>query len=155
MKQRLKLVLLIMLAGLLNSAKGQVVDTTYDKKLADSLGADDYGMKMYVLVLLKTGSNKVTDKTVRDSLFAGHMSNIGRLADIGKLVVAGPLKKNDKEYRGIFVLNVARKEDARKLLESDPAVKANLLEAELYEWYGSAALPMYLPFYKKLEKKKM
>ncbi len=155
MKQRLKLVLVIVLVGLLNSAKGQVVDTAYDKKLADSLGADDYGMKMYVLVLLKTGSNRVTDKTVRDSLFAGHMSNIGRLADIGKLVVAGPLKKNDKEYRGIFVLNVARKEDARKLLESDPAVKANLLEAELYEWYGSAALPMYLPFYKKLEKKKM
>ncbi len=155
MKQRLKLVLVIVLVGLLNSAKGQVVDTAYDKKLADSLGADDYGMKMYVLVLLKTGSNRVTDKTVRDSLFAGHMSNIGRLADIGKLVVAGPLKKNDKEHRGIFVLNVARKEDARKLLESDPAVKANLLEAELYEWYGSAALPMYLPFYKKLEKKKM
>lgn len=155
MKQRLKLVLVIVLVGLLNSANGQVVDTTYDKKLADSLGADDYGMKMYVLVLLKTGRNKVEDKTVRDSLFAGHLRNIGRLADVGKLVVAGPLKKNDKEYRGIFILNVASEDAARTLLDSDPAVKAKLLEAELYEWYGSAALPMYLPFYKKLEKKKM
>jgi uncharacterized protein YciI len=97
----------------------------------------------------------VTDKVVRDSLFAGHMQNISRLADVGKLVVAGPLEKNAKEYRGIFILNAAGIPDANKLLESDPAVRAKLLDAELYEWYGSAALPMYLQFYKKLEKRKM
>jgi uncharacterized protein YciI len=136
-------------------ASGQVPDTTYDKKLADSLGADEYGMKMYVLVLLKTGSNTITDKVLRDSLFAGHMQNIGRLADAGKLVVAGPLKKNEKEYRGIFILNAGGIAEAKKILDTDTAVSARLLEAELYEWYGSAALPMYLPFYKKLEKRKM
>ncbi len=136
-------------------ASGQVPDATYDKKLADSMGADEYGMKMYVLVLLKTGSNTITDKVVRDSLFAGHMQNIGRLADAGKLVVAGPLKKNEKEYRGIFILNASEIAEAKKLLDTDPAVSARMLEAELYEWYGSAALPMYLPFYKKLEKRKM
>lgn len=136
-------------------ATGQVLDTTYDKKLADSLGADEYGMKMYVLVLLKTGSNTITDKVVRDSLFAGHMQNIGRLADAGKLVVAGPLKKNEKEYRGIFILNAGGIAEAKELLATDPAIVARMLEAELYEWYGSAALPMYLPFYKKLEKRKM
>ena len=75
----------------------------YDKPLADSLGADDYGMKMYVLVILKTGSNVSETKTVTDSLFNGHMQNIGRLVESGKLIVSGPIKKNDKNYRGIFI----------------------------------------------------
>lgn len=68
----------------------------YDKALADSLGGDDYGMKSYVLVILKTGSNSTDNKQLIDSLFRGHMDNIGRLADAGKLIVAGPLKKMKK-----------------------------------------------------------
>src|SRR5215211_774238 len=89
--------------------------TRYDKSLADSLGADDYGMKRYVLVILKTGPAKV-DKPTSDSLFAGHMKNMGRMVDMGKLVVAGPLQKNDNNYRGIFILNVRTIDEAKTLL---------------------------------------
>ena len=124
----------------------------YNKTLADSLGADNYGMKSYVLVLLKTGTNKLENKAKVDSLFRGHMENIGRLAKEGKLVVAGPLKKNEKSYRGIFILNVKTVEEAQVLLQTDPAVKEKLLEAECLGWYGSAALPMYLPFHEQVEK---
>jgi len=127
---------------------------SYNKTLADSLGSDDYGMKMYVLVMLKTGSVTL-DKKITDSLFNGHMANIGRLASEGKLVVAGPFKKNDKNYRGIFIFNVKTIEEANTILMTDPAVKAKVLDAELYEWYGSAALPMYLPYHSKLQKKEM
>lgn len=125
----------------------------YDKVLADSLGADDYGMKMYVLVILKTGPVNTSDKSTTDSLFGGHLQNIRRMANQGKLVVAGPLEKNEKNYRGIFILNVKTVEEARLLLETDPAIHAKLLEADLYGWYGSAALPMYLPASEKIEKK--
>jgi len=127
----------------------------YEKGLADSLGGDDYGMKPYVLVILKTGTNKIDKKETVDSLFQGHMANINRLASIGKLVVAGPLKKNDKHYRGIFILNVKTVEEASVLLASDPAVKEKLLDAELFQWYGSAALPEYRKAHEKIEKKKM
>ena len=72
----------------------------------------------------------------------------------GKLIVAGPLKKNDKTYRGIFILDV-KKEEAASILETDPAIKAKLLEPEIYEWYGSAALPIYLPYHEKVQKTKM
>lgn len=126
--------------------------STYDKTLADSLGADEYGMKMYVLAILKTGPANTENKTVTDSLFKGHMNNIGRLAKEGKLIVAGPLKKNDKAYRGIFILNASSIEEARRLVDSDPAVKAGIFEVELYQWYGSAALPTYLPNHDKIEK---
>lgn len=136
-------------------AGAQNLNPKYDKSLADSLGGDDYGMKKYTLVMLKTGSATVSDKSVSDSLFRGHMQNIGRLASEGKLVVAGPLQKNDKAYRGIFILNVKTTEEAKALLDSDPAVKAGLLDFELYGWYGSSALPMYLNYHDKVEKKKM
>jgi uncharacterized protein YciI len=127
----------------------------YDKQLADSLGADDYGMKSYMLIILKTGPSNATNKKIIDSLFAGHMQNIGRLATEGKLIVAGPLGKNEQAYRGIFIFDVATKEAAEALLQTDPAIKAGLLAADIYLWYGSAALPMYLPFNDKVEKIKM
>lgn len=130
-------------------------NSTYDKALADSLKSDDYGMKMYVLVMLKTGPNQSEKKQTVDSLFAGHLQNIERLANEGKLVVAGPLRKNEKQYRGIFIFNVKTIEEANQLLASDPAVQQKLLEAELFQWYGSAALPMYLPYHDKIQKTKM
>ncbi|MGN6420630.1 MAG: YciI family protein [Pseudobacter sp.] len=126
----------------------------YNKALADSLGADKYGMKMYVFVILKTGSNTNTDKTKLDGLFRGHMENITKLASSGKLVVAGPFKKNDRSFRGIFILNVKTTAEALELLDKDPAIKEKVLEAEILEWYGSAALPMYLPFHDKVGEQK-
>lgn len=125
----------------------------YDKALADSLGSDEYGMKAFVLVILKTGTNQEASKEVRDSLFRGHMANINRLVTDKKLIVAGPLGKNDKTYRGIFILDVKTVEEAAALVQTDPAVKAKIFDVELFPWYGSAALPMYLKYVDKVTKK--
>lgn len=140
--------------AILSCTSASAQQTTYNKHLADSLGADEYGMKSYVLVILKTGSNTTAAKPVVDSLFKGHMANIEKLAKEGKLVVAGPIHKNEKQYRGIFILNVKTIEEANSLLQTDPAVKGKLLDAELYKWYGSAALPLYLPSHDKVTKTK-
>jgi uncharacterized protein YciI len=83
------------------------------------------------------------------------MQNITRLVDEGKLIVAGPMGKNDKTYRGIFILkNIGTLEEAKEVLQTDPAIKAGLLDMELYNWYGSAALSEYLPFSDKIWKAK-
>lgn len=116
----------------------------YDSTLARSLGADEYGMKSYVLVILKTGPNLSTDKAFRDSCFAGHFSNMERMTELGKLVVAGPMGKNDASIRGIFILACKDIAEAEALLQGDLAVKEGLLKAEYFNWYGSAALPLYL-----------
>ena len=148
---------LILLTFLLLSAvtvSAQKDNPAYEKALADSLGGDDYGMKMYTFVILKTGETKIEDKSVVDSLFRGHMDIINKLAENGKLVVAGPMKKNERTYRGIFILNVTTNEEAMQLLEGDPAILSGMLAVELYQWYGSAALPMYLGYHEKVEKKK-
>lgn len=132
-----------------------VANANYDSGLADKLGADDYGMKMYYLVILKTGTNKTTNQAVIDESFKGHMLNINRLVDEEKLIVAGPLAKNENSYRGIFILNnIASVEEAHEILKSDPAIEAGLLDYEVYGWYGSAALPLYLPYSDKIWKLK-
>jgi uncharacterized protein YciI len=131
-----------------------VSNPNYDTELAQKLGADDYGMKSYILVILKTGTNQTTDKTLIDNSFRGHLDNITRLVEQGKMIIAGPLGKNDKTYRGIFILNVTTFEEAEKLLQADPAIKKGLLDVELYNWYGSAALPGYLEFSDKIWKVK-
>lgn len=144
MKTKLLLPLFVLISWTAFAQTAPAINPKYDSTLAKSFGGDEYGMKMYVLVILKTGPVTVDDKARRDSLFVGHMQNINRLVEINKMVVAGPLGKNDKSYRGIFILNVTTFEEATELLAADPAISEKMLEAELFKWYGSAALPAYL-----------
>jgi uncharacterized protein YciI len=130
---------------------GQTYNLNYDSTLAKSLNADDFGMKKYVLVLLKKGTNTAIDKSTKDSLLAGHMKNINRLAENGSLVVAGPMGKNDS-YVGIFILNVETYDEAKQILETDPTIKEKYFDADLFLWYGSAALQETLKIHKKIER---
>jgi uncharacterized protein YciI len=113
-------------------------DPAYDESLAKRVGADERGMKMYVFVLLKSGK-KTFEKEERAKLIAGHMENIGRLAEARTLVLAGPFAENDS-IRGIYVFDVRTKEEAEKLVVTDPAVAAGVFDVEFRLWYGSAAL---------------
>jgi uncharacterized protein YciI len=130
----------------------QTKNPNYDETLAKKLGGDDFGMKNYVFVILKTGENKTSDKEERNKLFRGHMENIQRLVDEGKLIIAGPFGENDKTWRGLFILNVKSVEEAKELVQTDPAIKAGIFDVELVPWYGSAALPEYLPASDKIWK---
>lgn len=124
----------------------------YDSALAAKLGGDENGMKRYMLVILKTGSNQNTDQAFLDSCFAGHFANMDRLVKEGKLIVAGPISKNEKTYRGIFILNVSTMEEAQAIVQTDPAIHAKILDTEIYTWYGSAALPVYLDYVDRIVK---
>lgn len=126
----------------------------YDAELAEKLGADQYGMKSYVFVLLKTGTNTSTDQAFIQECFRSHMENIGKLAKEAKLVVAGPMGKNENQYRGLFILNTASFDEAKKWLEGDKAIAEELLEPVFYNWYGSAALPLYLEDAEKIARQK-
>lgn len=137
------------------SGETAAANPRFDRALAEKLGADDYGMKSYFLVILKTGSNTTADKDLISESFRGHMNNINRLVESGQLIVAGPLGKNDKNYRGIFILSgIKSMDEAKELLLTDLAIKNKILDFDIFTWYGSAALSEYLPASDKVWKLK-
>ena len=115
---------------------------TYDRALAERLGADERGMRAYVLVILKTGPTRVPDGEKRTEMFAGHFANMSRLSKAGKLVLAGPFTEDPDKWRGLFVFAVADVDEARSLVNTDPVIVNGEMVAEYHRWYGSAATMM-------------
>jgi uncharacterized protein len=126
--------------------------TGYDAALAQRLGADERGMRMYVLVILKTGPNTTATDEEKKRLFEGHFANINRLANEGKLAVAGPFGRNDRQWRGLYLFNVATVAEAEELTRSDPAVAAGIFTVEATPWYGTAALQEVTGIHRRIEK---
>lgn len=124
----------------------------YDSSYAARLGADDYGMKVYVMAFLKTGPNRSNDPEVRKNLQKGHMDNIIRMAENGDLLLAGPFMDTGS-LRGIYIFDVRTIEEARKLTETDPAIQAGSLVMELKKWYGPATLKEIAEMNKKATRK--
>ena len=120
----------------------------FDQQLADQLGADEYGMKKYVMAFLKMGPNRDQDSATAAQLQRAHMDNIKRLANAKKLIVAGPFL-DAGDVRGIYIFNVETVEEAEALTRTDPAIKAGRLVMELHPWYGSAALIQSAELHKK------
>lgn len=126
--------------------------TNYDEALARSLGADDYGMRAYVLVILRSGPTPVPAGEERTAMFQGHFANMKRLADDGKLVLAGPLDGIEGR-RGIFVLATADIEEARRLVATDPVIEKGEMVADFHTYYGSAGLMTINELHGKIAKK--
>ncbi len=112
----------------------------YDAELARRHGADERGMRRYVLVVLKTGPTRVPEGEARQAMFAGHFANMERLAKAGKLAVAGPFVQSESGWRGLFIYAVETIEEAQALTATDPVIIAGEMVAEYHPWYGSAAL---------------
>jgi len=111
----------------------------YDAALARQLGADENGMRSYVLVILKTGPTPVPKGEKRDAMFKGHFANMQRLSKQGKLAYAGPLDKVDG-WRGLFIFAVSTIEEAKQLTGTDPVIINGEMVAEYHLHFGSAAL---------------
>ena len=126
----------------------------YDETLAKSVGADERGMRAFVLVILKTGPAKVAAGPERDEMFKGHFANIKRLASEGKLAVAGPLDGVDG-WRGLYIFAVPEIEEARKLVASDPVVMKGEMVPEFHKFYGAATLMLVNEAYPKVAKNPM
>lgn len=144
--------LLLLFSLFIISTQISVAQSEYDPKLAEELGADSFGMKKYVIAFLYRG-DKVADYTEseRAKLQESHLANINRMAEEGKLVMAGPFFGNE-ELRGLYFFAVESIEEAKALTETDPSIQAGVLKMDLKEWYGSAALMMMNEMHMKVAK---
>ena len=136
------------------AAAQEPASVAFDAALARSVGADEYGMRNFVLVILKTGAKQVPAGKDRDEMFKGHFANMNRLAEAGKLVHAGPLDGVDS-WRGLFIFAVTDIDEAKALVASDPVIIKGEMVAEYHKHYGSASLMLINDAHKKIAKQSM
>lgn len=106
---------------------------------AQSHMEEEYNMKQYMMVFLKTGPNRNQDSITASQLMEGHLNNIERLFKEKKMVLAGPFL-DEGIYRGIFIFDVATPSETEELLLTDPAIKAGRLSYEIHPWYGPGSI---------------
>ena len=91
-------------------------------------------MTTYTMGLLRKGPAWTSELTPElERLQRDHLAHIGRMAESGKLVIAGPLT-DDGEIRGILVFKTDSLEEAEALADRDPMIRAGHLELELHPW---------------------
>ncbi|MFE8597151.1 YciI family protein [Archangium violaceum] len=91
----------------------------------------------HYLVILRRGPSWTPEVTPEvERIQAEHLAHLGRMAESGKLVIAGPFaEQQDPTFRGMCLYKTETLEEARKLAEEDPAVKAGRLKVEIMAWY--------------------
>lgn len=106
-----------------------------------SILPDQIQMTQYVIGFLKRGPNAGTGtKEEAARIQELHLANIRKMANEGKLIIAGPFMDNT-DLRGMFIFKVSM-EEARAAAEQDPAVKAGRLVLELHPWYAAQGLKL-------------
>ena len=102
-------------------------------------------MRTYYMGFLTRGPNwtpGVTEAT--KALQEAHLANINRLAEDGRLLIAGPFSYDstdaDQSLRGIFIFDTETRAEAEELAATDPAVMAGRLAIRIIPWYGPYGL---------------
>ena len=91
-------------------------------------------IRQYWFVLLTTGPNRSQDSATAAKLQTGHLENIRRLYNEGKVKVAGPLG-DEGDWQGFFIFDCATKEEVEKLLQTDPSIAAGRMLYQIKSWY--------------------
>lgn len=92
-------------------------------------------LKQYYFVMLTKGPNsQEIDSLALVKIQEGHMANIHKMADEGKLLIAGPFG-DDGNWRGIFIFDAASEDEVIALLKNDPAIQAGRLSYEIHPWW--------------------
>jgi uncharacterized protein YciI len=87
---------------------------------------------LYTLKLISR-LQKVDAWTKEDeTIVATHFNNLKKLTEEGIVVLAGRTLREDPGDFGIVILDVEDEEEARKLMETDPAVEQGIMTAKLY-----------------------
>lgn len=86
------------------------------------------------MVFLRKGAHRNQDTAVTTKIQRDHLANIHRLADAGKILVAGPFG-NDEDLRGILIMNCKDSLEVVSLVNTDPAVVAGRLVFEVKPWW--------------------
>jgi len=94
-------------------------------------------IQQYWFVLLMPGNIHAQDSATEAKLMQGHLNNIRRLYNLGKLKVAGPFAERNK-WTGIFIFDCANKEEVDQLMKMDPEISSGRMIYEIHPWLTAA-----------------
>src|SRR5262249_28974521 len=108
--------------------------------ITSAAAAAEYEMTTYYMALLYRGPKWTPEQTAETkAIQQGHMENIQRMAQSGKLILAGPFT-DDGDLRGVFVFQNVLRDEADRLCADDPAVKAGRLRVDLHPWFSAKGI---------------
>ena len=110
---------------------------TAQTKTANTKQRLEHQIAQYWFVMLISGDKRTQDSATTAKIQEGHMANINKLYQEGKLKVAGPFG-DEGIWKGIFIFDCAIKEVVEKLLCADPAIAAGRLSYEIHPWWTAA-----------------
>ncbi len=92
---------------------------------------------LYELIVLRRATDAAPlDETTENLIQGQHLGHFAAMKDAGHLKVAGPLiEQPDDSWRGICLYQVGSLSEARRLAESDPAVRAGRFSIDAMNWY--------------------
>lgn len=97
----------------------------------------EYEMANYQVAFYRKGPAWTPGDTPElKQLQSAHLAHIGKMAESGKLIIAGPFTDNG-DLRGMLIFRIDSLDEARALAEQDPAVKAGRLVLEWHSWYAA------------------
>ena len=100
-------------------------------------GPGEYEMTTYQVALYRKGPAWTPGDTPElKKLQSEHLAHIGKMAESGKLLVAGPFTDNG-DLRGMLIFRIDSLDEAKALAEQDPAVKAGRLTLEWHSWFAA------------------
>lgn len=124
----IKRILTLLLIGISGTSFAQETFTMKD-------GDSTVTMQKYFICFLKKGTNRTQDSASAAQIQKDHLAHITQMANDGFASIAGPFAE-DGDTRGIIIFNTKTKEEAEKLANEDPAVKAGRLKVEMAGWWA-------------------
>lgn len=103
-------------------------------------------LEAFEFVILRSSASRPDyDEQTAQRLQREHLAYLTSLDQAGHTVAAGPLgDPPDQSMRGLVFYRTGSIEEARRLANADPAIRAGLLEADVMTWYclpGTMRLP--------------
>lgn len=94
-------------------------------------------LEAFELVILRRPPDACQyDEETLDRIQEEHLPYLGSLRSAGHIVTNGPvLDQPDESMRGIAFYRTGSLEEARRLAEQDPAVRAHRLTIEVMTWW--------------------
>ena len=131
-----KVVYILLSAVFVLTAKVGFAQIDPNKKPEDQI-------KRYWFVMLMKGETRTQDSATAAKLQEGHLANINRLYNEGKIKVAGPFGDRG-DWLGLFIFDCSSKNEVDSLLKTDPAIGAGRLKYEIKPWY-TAPIGSFVP----------